>query len=184
MLIISAHRLPAPIQEESPTPAPEQEKAKAKPTKTAAMSESGASSKSTQRFNGTWKATFVINMPTAVYSYSSTLIIRDGKTADVTNEATSNLKQGHWDFLPDAHNRLSPLSYKKTNHSDHLVADGSDLMIRWSGPPRLIDWAPKTLTLAEAQKNAGTDKDANNPSALTLNGDELKSGNFVFRRVK
>ncbi len=186
LLAVTAHRLPAPISE----PTPEETKAKPQAAPAKHKSVESSESNSARRFDGTWKGTSVDKQPTGyanrdyVYTYSTTLIIRDGKTADVTVETTSTLPPGGWwSFLPAAHRHLSPLYSKKTNHSEHLVADGFDLMIRWSGR-RLVDWAPKTLTLEEAQKLAGMDKPADNASALTLKGDELVYGKFVFRRVK
>jgi hypothetical protein len=54
-------------------------------------------------------------------------------------------------------------------------------MIRWSGR-RLIDWAPKTLPLEEAQKLARSNEMS--VAAFTLKGDELVFGKIVFHRVK
>lgn len=182
LLLILAHRLPAPISEEKPSPTPETEKLKTAAAKHKSVESSD--SNSARRFDGTWKGTLVSKIPTAVYTISATLIIRDGKTADITNEVTSTLPRGgSWSNSPDAYRHLSPLYQKITNHSDHLVAEGFDLMIRWSGR-RLVDWAPKTLTLEEAQKLGGMDKPAENASALTLKGEELVYGKFVFHRVK
>ena len=175
------YRLPAPILE--PTP----EETTAKPGATAAKRKSVESSESdsARRFDGTWKGTLVNKTAEADYNESYTLIIRDGKTADSAREATWVLHSPRgWSDLPEAYRHLSPLSCKTANHSDHLVADGSDLMIRFSGPPRLIDWGPKTLPLGDVQKLAGMDKPTNLTIALTLNGDELVLGKVVFHRVK
>jgi hypothetical protein len=186
LLLITAHRLPAPIvEEEKPTPAPKgSTEPKSKPAKSQGA-EALSGSSSARRFDGTWKGTFVNKTAEADYNESYTLIIRDGKTADSAREATWVLHSPRgWSDLPEAYRHLSPLSCKTANHSDHLVADASDLMIRFSGPPRLIDWVPKTLPLGEVQKLAGMDKSTNLTIALTLNGDELVLGKVVFHRVK
>jgi hypothetical protein len=182
-LLLTTHRLPAPISEEKPSPNPEMEKPKTGAANRKSVESSD--SNSAQRFNGTWKGTFVNKTAEADYNVSYTFIIRGGKTADSAREATWVLHSPRgWSDLPDAYRHLSPVSCKTANHSDHLVADGSDLLIRFSGPPRLIDWAPKTLPLGEVQKLAGLDKPMSLTIALTLNGDELVLGNVVFHRVK
>jgi hypothetical protein len=186
LLLASAHRLPAPIVEEStPTPTPARStEPKSKPA-TSQKAEASSDSSAARRFDGTWKGTLVNKTAQADYSESYTLIIRDGKTADSTREAISVLHGPKgWSDLPEAYRHLSPLSFRTANHSDHLIADGSDLMIRFSAPPRLIDWAPKTLPLGEVQKLAGMDKATNLTIGLTLKGDELVLGKVVFHRAK
>src|ERR1700736_5678469 len=136
LLAVTAHRLPAPISE----PTPEETKAKPQAAPAKHKTVESSDSNSARRFDGTWKGALVNKTPTAVYTISATLIIRDGKTADITNEVTSTLPRGgSWSNSPDAYRHLSPLYQKITNHSDRLVAEGSDLMIPWSGP-HLIDW--------------------------------------------
>ena len=181
LLFTTTERLPAPISE----PKPEETITKPKTAAANRKSIESSDSNSARRFNGTWKGTFVdnTNVNGYIYSYSAILIIKDGKTADLTSDKTATLPpRGWWGFLQAAHRHLSPLSCKNTNNSDHLVADGFDLMIRWSGP-RLIDWAPKTLPLEEAQKLARP-QTANKPSAFTLKGDELAGSKTIYDRAK
>jgi hypothetical protein len=180
VLLTSAQQLPAPISE----PTPEETKAKPQAAPAKHKSVESSDSNSARRFDGTWKGTRVDKTVGAVYTTSATLIIKDGKTADANTEVTSTLQDPRgWGFLPEAYKHLSPLFYKYSNHSDHLVAAGLDLMTRWSGR-RLIDWAPKTLPLEEAQRLARSNEVS--LAAFTLKGDELVFGNgqFVFHRVK
>ena len=180
-MFASTHQLPAPILE--PTP----EATTAKPqTPPAKHKSSEASDSSAQRFNGTWKGTSTVNPAGASFTYSTTVIIKDGKTVDTTGEVRGTLQnpQG-WNDLPEEYKHLSPLHYKYTNHSDHLVTDGAELVVRWAGR-RLVDWGPKQLPIKYFEQWLKQ----NEPSAaaFTLKGDELVVGTgdakFVYHRVK
>jgi hypothetical protein len=187
---MTAVRSPAPIQEESPTPAPEQARKLESPRARVAGEKSGSSeanSSTARRFDGTWKGTGVRKEPTGlanrdyVYSSSFTLIIKDGRTADVTMETTATLPTGGWwAFLSKEYRHLSPLYYKATFHADHVVLAGADLVFHWSGG-RVTDWTPRTLPLAEVQKLGGT---PNFTGVCTLTGAELVCGKIVYHRVK
>jgi hypothetical protein len=187
-LLITADRLPAPIQEEK-TPVPEQKTAKPEPGPTKHKSTEASESSSARRFDGTWKGTMTQKTTGAEYSYSATLVIRDGKSADVTTEARGTLydPQGCAGF-PQDYKQLSPFVHKVANHSDHLIADGNDVMIRWPGSARLVEWGAKKMPREFAEKNVRGSADTN-PShvrVFTLKGDELSvSGSqFVYHRVK
>src|SRR5881275_731564 len=96
LLIISAHRLPAPILEEktSPTEAPSKPKSSDSPN-----------SSSIRRFDGTWRATFSSkNKFGSTFSNTKTLIIKDG-TAVYILESTATLASGkRWSDLPVPYN--------------------------------------------------------------------------------
>jgi hypothetical protein len=182
ILVASAHRLPAPIAEETPSPPSAAEKPKAVAGKQKSVE--SPKSNSARRFDGTWRGTRVDKTAGYVYDYSYMLIIRDGKPADLISEVTATLPPlGWWSFLPDAYRHLSPLYVKATNHSDHVVADGSDLIIRWRGG-QLVDWEPKTLPREYAEQLAAP-QTSNKPNVFTLNGDELvAAGGTIYHRVK
>lgn len=168
--------MPAPISEVPESATPASRKHKVPDT---------SDSATTHRFDGTWVSHSSTNSQGYGTSSTATLIIRDGKTADTTSEATLILHDPRgWSDLPEAYKHLSPLYLKATNHADHLIAGGSDLMIRWSSGGRLVDWAPKTLPRELAQKIAGLENPTNMPVAVSLKGDELVFGKVVFHRVK
>jgi hypothetical protein len=103
----------------------------------------------------------------------------------MTTEVTATLLDPRgWTGLSEETKHISPLSYKYSNHSDHLVADGVDLMIRWSGR-RLIDSVPKTIRKEIEQDIIKAEPRV---STFTLKGDELVFGSgdskFVYHRAK
>jgi hypothetical protein len=173
LLLITVHRSPAPISEESPTPT-EQSAAKHKSTESSEFN-------SARRFDGTWKGTSSKKQTIAsgsekgdyVYSYSYTLSIKDGKTANLISEGGITLPRG------------KPIYFKVTNHSDNLAAAGSsDLIIRWAGG-RVIDWEPKTLTTEQVQFHTESETKKGGASLFSLKGDVLVSGGgIVYHRVK
>ena len=181
-VLLPVHRLPAPIREptpEVPTARPQTGPAKHK-------SAEPPDSTSTRRFDGTWTGTSTANSAGATFNYRVTLVIKDGRTADATTEVTANLLDPRgWANFSEEAKHLSPLSYKFSNHSDHLVVDGIDLMIRWSGR-KVLEWAPKTVRLQELQQTLIHEEPR--VSTFTLRGDELVVGNgqskFIYHRAK
>src|SRR6266404_1832604 len=87
LLTISAHRLPAPILE----PTPEATTAKPQTAPAKQKSSEASDSSAARRFNGTWKGTGTSSAAGSTSTYSTTLIIKDGKTADATSEMTATL---------------------------------------------------------------------------------------------
>jgi hypothetical protein len=140
LLIISAHRLPAPISEEKTSP-PE---APSKPAKHKASDSADSSSIRLRRLDGTWRATASSKNQAGTFNHTFTVIIRNG-TADLTVESTSTLAPGKkWSDLPAPYNSISPIYRKSVDKSTELKAEGSNTRIRWPGG-RIIDWAPKTI---------------------------------------
>jgi hypothetical protein len=163
LLIISAHRLPAPISEEKTSP-PE---APSKPAKHKASD--SADSSSIRRFEGTWRATGSSKSPVGnTFSRTQTLIIKNG-TADYIGELTGTLASGkRWTDLPAPYNSSSPLYTRRTNKSTDLKTEGSNLRIRWQGQ-RLTDWAPKTIPIGVFKNAVGQPSNV----LLILSGDHL-----------
>src|SRR2546427_12351535 len=143
LLIISAHRLPAPILEEKPSPTEAPSKPKSAPAKH--KSRDSSDSSSITRFDGTWRATFSTkNKFGSTFSNTKTLIIKDG-TAVYIGELTSTLASGkRWSDLPVPYNSVSPIYKKATERAIDAKAEGSNIRIRWPGW-RLTDWTPKTI---------------------------------------
>ncbi len=143
LLLITPHRLPAPIQEvpEPATPLPEKSKPKPKSTEP----ESDHISKSARSFEGTWRSTTSSkNEVGSSLNYSYTLVIRNG-AAQWTAEATINLAAGTtWSDFPEPYNAVSPIYRKWIAKSTDLKLEGASLTIRWPGAT-LADWAPKSI---------------------------------------
>jgi hypothetical protein len=179
LLFISAHRLPAPIVEE-PTSTPQPERSAPRKQKSVEVSQSNSAS----RFDGIWQGARAGKSPGVNYIEKFTLTVR-GKSAELTGALTSTLSNPRgWSDLPEQYRRLSPLHIKVTNHADHVVADGSDLIIRWRGG-QLVDWEPKTLPREYAEKLAAPQTSNKLPNVFTLNGDELvAAGGTIYHRVK
>jgi hypothetical protein len=142
LLIISAHRLPAPISEEEPSPTEAPSKPKSAPAKHKSSDSSEPSS--IHRFEGTWRGTFPSKNQIGTFNRTYTLIIKNG-TADITQESTSTLSPGKkWSNYPAPYNSISPIYRKLTNKATEVKAEGSNIRIRWQGY-RLTDWAPRTI---------------------------------------
>jgi len=167
LLIISAHRLPAPILEQNPSPpvapsTPESAQSKHK-------SIGSSNSSSIRRFDGTWRAAGSWKGPAGnTFSRTQTLIIKNG-TADFTGEMTSTLASGkRWTDLPSPYNSSSPIYRKWINKSTDLKTEGSNLRIHWQGQ-RLTDWAPKTIPIGVLKNAVGQPSNV----LLILSGDHL-----------
>src|SRR6266480_2099527 len=129
---------PAPIQEEPiSTPQPE----RSAPGKQRSVEVSGSNSAS--RFDGIWQGSRTGNSTGGNYIEKFTLTVR-GKSAELTGDLTRTVLKP-----------FSRIHIKVTNHSDHVVADGSDLIIRWRGG-RVVDWEPKTLSRKDAEELAAS----------------------------
>lgn len=102
-------------------------------------------SSSSQRFDGTWRATASWKIPVgSTFNLTQTLIIKNG-VATFTRELTATLASGKkWNNLPEPYNSSSPIYTKRTNKSSDLKAEGSNLRVHWQGA-RLTDWTPKTI---------------------------------------
>src|SRR5438045_3397184 len=78
LLVLSAHRLPAPISEIQETPAATPLPAKPKPRPKSTESESDPVSKSVRQFVGTWTGTTSGTGPNnTAFTYKKTLLISD-----------------------------------------------------------------------------------------------------------
>ena len=145
LLIISAHRLPAPISEEKPSPTEAPSKPKAAPAKQ--KSSDSSESSSMRRFEGTWRATSSSkNQVGSTFSLTQTLIIKNG-TASFTGEIISTLAPGKkWSNYSAPYNSISPIYRKLTNKAIEVKGEGSNIRIRWQGA-RLTDWTPKTIPI-------------------------------------
>lgn len=207
VLLLTLQESPAPIvEEEKPTPAPEQSEAPkrkgstrpkapleeqpsakieahAKPaspltsqgparsTPRKQKSVEAFESNSARRFDGIWQGSVTKNSPEFEGIGKFTLTVR-GKSAELTADLTGS-------FLKPRQR----IHIKATNHSDHVVADGSDLIIRWRGG-QVVDWEPKTYTRKDAEGMAGG-QISNQPNVFTLNGDKLVgAGGTIYHRVK
>jgi hypothetical protein len=182
LLIISAHRLPAPIEEEKPTPteAPSQPKSASAKHKSTASSDSS----SIRRFDGTWRATFSTkNKFGSTLSNTKTLIIKDG-TAVYIWESTATLASGkRWSDLPAPYNSVSPIHKKCTDKATEVKAEGSNIRLRWPGW-RLTDWTPKTIPFGVFKNVVGQP----NSGLCILSGQQLIAtsgkGGVTYTRVR
>src|SRR5438094_9910845 len=111
LLIISAHRLPAPISEEKPSPTEAPSKPKSAPGKH--KSSDSYNSTSIRRFDGTWRATWSWkNKGGSTFSETHTLIIKNG-TAVYTAEKTGTLASGKtWTDFPAPYKSISQIYQK------------------------------------------------------------------------
>ena len=112
-------------------------------------------SSSSQRFDGTWRATVSWKIPVgSTFNQTQTLIIKNG-VATFTRELTATLASGKkWNDLPAPYNSSSPIYTKRTNKSTNLKTEGSNLRIHWQGQ-RLTDWTPKTIPIGAFKNAAG-----------------------------
>lgn len=102
-------------------------------------------SSSSQRFDGTWRATASWKIPVgSTFNQTQTIIIKNG-VATLTRELTATLASGKkWNNLPEPYNSSSPIYTKRTNKSTNLKTEGSNLRVYWQGQ-KLTDWTPKTI---------------------------------------
>lgn len=167
-LLITAHRLPAPISEveQTPTPRPSvSPESKSKKTKPVATEPKSAS-----RFNGTWKRQSSLKDANGnVFTETRTLIITGGKSAEFILEKSGVLSQGKkWAGFTEPYNSLASIHTKWVDKAAELKSDGSNLKIYWPGAT-LVDWNPKTIPL-------GVFKSGTPSSALyVLDGNQLIS---------
>jgi hypothetical protein len=172
LLVITAHRLPAPIQEES-TPSPV---AKVKPgpgesPANEALSEPELAA--ARRFDGAWQVTGVKTDAAGSSRWIATIVIENGRRAEWSRETTSILDNGKkWPqaWLPSPFNKISPIFERWVDESTDLKIEGSKLTIRWP-PDRLADWSPKTIPARLFEKTKGSA----NTVTYILNGDQLIS---------
>ncbi len=175
LFIITAHRLPAPISEESsPTPAPTgSAQVKPKPAESPAseaLSESELAL--ARRFDGTWQVTGTKEDAAGSSRWVATIVI-DGKKAQWSRETTSILAAGKtWpqSWLPPPYNAVSPIFERWVDESTDLKIEGSTLTIRWP-VDRLAEWSPKTIPARFFEKTRGSA----NTVTYILNGDQLTS---------
>jgi hypothetical protein len=182
LLIISAHRLPAPILEEKPSPTEAPSKPKSAPVKH--KSSDSPNSSSISRFDGTWRATFSSkNKFGSTFSNTKTLIIKDG-TAVYILESTATLASGkRWSDLPAPYNSVSPIYKKCTDKATDVKAEGSNIRLRWPGW-RLTDWTPKTIPFGVFKNVVGQP----NIGLCILSGQQLIAtsgkGGVTYTRVR
>ena len=194
ILIVSAHRLPAPISEiQEPsiaTPSPK------KPKSIGSESDSNSSSKG--RFDGTWAGPDLhtdTKDEHGVYHATNTtvtLFISGGRSAVLTLEFTETPPPGGtWLDLPPPVN-ASPFSARLIYHSLEFSATNSVLSIHWSAP-KVSDWQPKEIPSSFRQKFetniANWQKTPRGAAVYTLKGDTLTlengpSGKIAYKRGK
>jgi len=155
LLVLSAHRAPAPVME--PTPAPS----------TKHKSTSSASSNFLARFEGTWRNAGKHRAPNGnQFELVQTIVIRNG-VAELTLEHTGRLAPGQkWTVFSSPYNTYSPLYTKRVNRSSSIRPEGSNLRVQWAGA-KLVDWSPKSIPLSAFR--------ASKPSSVLLirSGDQL-----------
>lgn len=177
VLVISAHRLPAPIAEVQETPAAKEiaKKIKPKPKSKSSETEHDSTAKSRGRFDGTWTASTTSTGEHHEQIVDKlTMVIKEGKNAALVNERTSTLAPGgYWRDLPAA-TKFSGLYSKSRRHSNDVVADGSHLRIRWSAP-EILEWTPQQIPLGFWQQALKKSPGAVT-SVYTVSGDTLKVG--------
>ena len=160
--LIAPHRLPAPIVEEGKqTPAPtESAQPKSKPA-TSQKAEASSDSSAPRRFDGTWRQTRTERYVEGSIQLPGTMVINNGKKAQLTIEATFTLAPGKsWPgsfLLPPPYDKVSPISAKLIDESTDLKVEGPNLIILWP-PMRLADWAPKTIPSQAFEKLKGSEK--------------------------
>ena len=112
-------------------------------------------SSSSQRFDGTWRATLSWKIRVgSTFNQTQTLTIKNG-VATFTRELTATLASGKkWNDLPAPYNSSSPIYTKRTNKSTNLKTEGSNLRVFWQGQ-KLTDWTPKTIPVGAFKDAAG-----------------------------
>ena len=182
LLILSAHRAPAPVMD--PTPAPTESGATSPaPSKKHKSTGSGGSS-SLGRFEGTWRNTGSHKASNGnQFDIVQTIVIRNG-VAELTIEHTGRLSHGNkWADFISPYNTYSPLFTKRINRSSSIRPEGSNARVQWAGA-RLVDWSPKSIPLS-AFKNA-----VSKPSTVLLirSGDQMidtsGKGAATYNRVR
>jgi hypothetical protein len=181
LLIISAHRMPAPILEEKPAPTEAPSNVKSAPIKH--KSSNSSDSSSIRRFDGTWRYTGTSKSRFGnTFSVTKTLIIQNG-TAVYTLEKTATLASGKkWTDLPAPYNSISPIYQKWTDKTTDIKAEGSNLKTRWPGN-KLTDLAPKTIPVGVIKNAVGQP----NSVICILSGEQLIAtsgkGGVTYTRV-
>lgn len=154
LLLGTAHRLPALIQEGSPTPTEATNKPKSAPTKHKASNSSDSSP--VRRFEGTWRSTGSSKNQYGTTVSRTMVIVIKNSTADLTIEQTSTLASGKkWNDFPAPYNSISPIYRKLYRKSAEVKTEGSNLRIRWQDA-KVVDWSPRTIPLNLIAK--GVDK--------------------------
>jgi len=153
LLLSSTHRSPAQVVEQKPSATEARAEARSAPAKDKSSDSSGSSS--SNRFDGTWRATTSWKAPGGnTFNETQTLIIKNG-VANVTEEVTATLASGNkWTNPSAPYNSSSPLYTKIINKSTNLKTEGSNLKVHWQGP-RLTDWTPKTIPISAFKNAAG-----------------------------
>lgn len=182
LLLITAHRLPAPISEEK-TPPPE---APSKPDSAPAKHRSRNSPDSSpiKRFEGTWRTTKSLKNKSGTLNRTVIVIIKDS-TVHLTGEVTSILIPGKkWNDLPAPYNSMSPIDRKWSSTATGIRMDGSNLRVQWP-TIGLTDWSPKTIPLNLVQGKVTQPS----TSIYILSGEQLivtsgTGGSATYTRVR
>jgi hypothetical protein len=182
LLIISAHRLPAPILEEKPSPTEAPSKPKSAPAKH--KSSDSPNSSSIRRFDGTWRATFSSkNKFGSTFSNTKTLIIKDGTAVYILESTATLASRKRWSDLPAPYNSVSPIYKKCTDKATDVKVEGSNIRLRWPGW-RLTDWTPKTIPFGVFKNVVGQP----NSGLCILSGQQLIAtsgkGGVTYNRVR
>jgi hypothetical protein len=184
LLLVTAHRLPAPIlEEEKPAATPAKPKA-IKHQEPSASSDT--SHKSGRGFDGTWTGGSSVKDTGASGTLKFTLVIK-GKSAENTQDYTVTLAatQPSWTGNLEPYNTVRSLYRKWSWSSTDLTVDGSNLRIRWPAA-RLVDWSPKTIPLNIIQSVSNQPAKV---SVYTLKGDQLtrdfdSQGGITYNRAR
>jgi hypothetical protein len=115
--------------------------------------------------------------------WTSVLTIRNGTTATCTMQETRRLPRNSsgWADIPPPNNR-SPFTWKWTAESSSVIASASTLLVYWRGWK--FDWEPANVPRAVTQKWQRDTKDPGVSWLLILEGNELRGGNWTFRRKR
>lgn len=185
LLLISAHRLPAPISEAPTTPSPAPAKPRVKPARKAPVADKPhVTSKDTKpnrahQFDGVWQT-----VPRAGSSY--TLVIKNDNSATLRVELTFTLSGGnrYWQDLPEQYGSAHELRNTYSFDSRESHATDSTIVVHWN-PAKLVDWSPRTIPNEVMLRIAPDLFKRERREGFTLTGAQLiSSDGFSYNRVR
>jgi len=188
LLLVAAHRLPAPISEiPEPTATPEVKPKPARDVKAEGrpnVESRDAKSNPAHSFNGVWEGSSDITTEAGNSLGRYTLVITNSERAALTVHVTATLKdRSWWVNLPKRYESVPQLQHTISWNSRELHATDSTVTIQWNAP-QLVDWDPKTIPYDVYLKNVNNFKIEN--VVFTLSGSELSwsTQHVVFHRVR
>src|SRR6266403_1682925 len=120
LLVLPAHRLPAPIVEESPTPAASKRQVNAAPKRN-----DTADTSALGKFEGTWAGSAPYKGDTgAIGQYWYTLVVKNGKASSTMTFKKSLLPGKTWSDTVEGYETASPIMIKWSFSSTDLKVDG------------------------------------------------------------